>query len=170
MRNEQIDKATDVVGRRSTGRGRHVAWWQLRLTHGHRFSAARLAPWQGTASPGVEFSPDSVRASSIPPYMLACFQIWNIGHISVSVLAARHDSSSAPAAKSRRKEWQFAWRCCCHCQPTATASPACAPPTLLVDPGCVPCNCSIVGAGRGQELLFKCSKEMASSLAEVGLH
>ena len=51
------------------------------------------------------------------------------------MLAARHDSSSAPAANSRRKEWQLAWRCCCRCQPTATASPACAPPTLLVDPG-----------------------------------
>ncbi|XP_066389120.1 uncharacterized protein [Miscanthus floridulus] len=90
--------------------------------------------------------------------MLACFQIWNIGHISVSVLAARHDSSSAPTANSRRKEWQLAWRCCCRCQPTATTSPACAPPTLLADPGCVPCKCSIVGAGRVQELLFKCSK------------
>ncbi|CAD6220912.1 unnamed protein product [Miscanthus lutarioriparius] len=85
-------------------------------------------------------------------------RIWNIGHISVSVLAARHDSSSAPAANSRRKEWQLTWRCCCLCQPTATASPACAPPTLLADPGCVPCKSSIVGAGRGQELLFKCSK------------
>ena len=62
-------------------------------------------------------------------------QIWNIGHISVSVLAARHDSSSAPAVNSRRKEWQLAWRCCRRRQPTATAAPTCAPPTLLADPG-----------------------------------
>jgi hypothetical protein len=51
--------ATDVVGRCGTGRGRHVARWQLCLTHGHRFSAARLAPWQA-ASPGVRILPCSV--------------------------------------------------------------------------------------------------------------
>jgi len=72
--------------------------------------------------------------------LIACIflQIWNTGHISVSVLAARRGSSSAPAANSRRKEWQLAWRCCRRRQPTATAAPACAPPTLLADPGAPP--------------------------------
>ena len=44
--------------------------------HGHRFSAACLAPWQGTTFGSLvgygeplvsEFSPDFVTASSIPP-------------------------------------------------------------------------------------------------------
>ena len=118
-------------------------------------------------------------------------QIWNIGHISVSVLAARHDSSSAPAANSRRKEWQLAWRCCCRRQPTTTATPMCADPGAPPpDPlpqlgvctisfpfpfpflirfddsrvGCVPCVCSIIGAGGGQELLISCSKVSLSRL------
>jgi len=39
---------------------------------------------------------------------------------------------------SGKNEWQLAWRCCCRCQPTATASPACAPPTLLANPGAPP--------------------------------
>ncbi|XP_021307685.1 uncharacterized protein LOC110432043 isoform X2 [Sorghum bicolor] len=44
------------------------------------------------------------------------------------------------------------------CQPTTTASLRVLLQHCWQDPGCGPCKCSIVGAGRGQELLFNCSK------------
>ncbi|KXG26210.1 uncharacterized protein LOC110436674 isoform X3 [Sorghum bicolor] len=45
------------------------------------------------------------------------------------------------------------------CQLTTTASLRVLLQHCWQDPGCVPCKCSIVGAGHGQELLFNCSKE-----------
>ncbi|OQU81494.1 hypothetical protein SORBI_3006G066000 [Sorghum bicolor] len=44
------------------------------------------------------------------------------------------------------------------CQLTTTASLRVLLQHCWQDPGCVPCKCSIVGAGHGQELLFNCSK------------
>ncbi|XP_021319807.1 uncharacterized protein LOC110436674 isoform X2 [Sorghum bicolor] len=45
------------------------------------------------------------------------------------------------------------------CQLTTTASLRVLLQHCWQDPGCVPCKCSIVGAGHGQELLFNCSKQ-----------
>lgn len=63
---------TDDIGCCGTGRGHRIAQWQLRFTHGHRFSAARLAPRAGYSEPlESEFSPDSITVS-IPPCMYVC--------------------------------------------------------------------------------------------------
>ncbi|XP_021317624.1 uncharacterized protein LOC110435865 [Sorghum bicolor] len=107
-----------------TGRAVLSPWW-------------RPAPqpsciiWDGPARPLRMLTPEKVLLRQLKDleahgtYKLVCLQ---------RIVAHCHLLSRA----SGKNEWQLAWRCCCRCQPTATASPACAPPTLLANPGAPP--------------------------------